>query len=414
MLKNEENVNCYLCKDLYDIDNIMSFLDEDKYFYLCDNCLSSSVCNECNNDIENPKELLYLIDNFKSIDICIICLLNQYKKKECKICKCFLNKQSINKNINIETAPEYIKLKQLNDVYNNKIILLENNIKKLELKSNIEDNNLFKKIQESNNKLQNKCNSLNDEIKALKNDPKKSNVDKKKGVVKNVNENGIYYKNYFDSLLNNNLQPTLSFGALVKKVENDKILINAKNKLKNAFRKITISNKFIKQLNINKNYNMAIRNLFDKIIKNINSKINIKINNPVNKIEKLFSDNINYKYNEIDSQSKLGKFFIENNINNKKELRNHIKINDNFYLNSLINNEDRVSRYIKFSKRLSILNNYLSIDIIIYCKFLNDIRDISEDMFFKLINKVDNYIKNKRNHNITNTISTKKSYKIVF
>ncbi len=155
---------------------------------------------------------------------------------------------------------------------------------------------------------------------------------------------------------------------------------------KKSVKKIKIINIFAKELNVKRNYNISINNLFNKVKNNLNNKICIKFNNPKNEMENLFSININSKYNEIDSQSKLGGLFVKENINNKSSLKKYIKINDNFYLNSLINNENRISRFINFCKKIYYLNKYLSIDTIIYCRFLNEIRDMSDDMFFDLLN----------------------------
>jgi hypothetical protein len=384
--------------------------------FICDICLGDGNCKKCDKDIENSEELIFLIDEIKCIDTCVICLCEEYMKKTCKKCKCFVN----NEKIDVNTIPEYIELKKINVTLNNRIISLENEkeIQKLELKSNIEDNVLFKELKESNEKYKKEINSLNEEINIFKNKkdrPSKSNVKKNKNKYnraekvtlnkclynrfkKESEENIYYYGNYFNTLLNNNLGPNLSFGTLIKEYEDEKHvknLANAKNKLKKACKKIKIYKHFIDELNIKKEYNRNIKKLYNKIINNIDNTFNVKIDNPKNEIEKFFSINIKSKYDDIDSQSNLGCLFIKENINNKIDLKTYIKNNNNLYLNSLINNENRISRFIAFCKRIYKLNKYISIDTIMYCRFLNDIRDISDDIFLNLIEKVDNYSKNK-------------------
>lgn len=393
-----EKVICRLCNKSTNIKNTVDICigleeEDEESLIICNKCYCDGRCVECNKEIVDKNELFYLIDNLKCIDTCIICLLNKIGKKDhCQCCKCLTNKENINNPLyDNDIKTEYIELKKINDINNKKIILLE---KKLELKSNIEDNDLYKKIKElnnnlleSNDKLRNNYNFLKEEINILKN--KKSSL-KKTNILKRDDENKIYYQNYFKKLLNNNLKPTLSISDLYKKT----IVKKAKDKIKNAIRKVNMCLNFIKQLEIKKNYNISIKNLFNKIKNNISNKINIKINDPKNEIEKLFSININSKYNEIDSRSKLGDLFIKENINNKTELKRFIKINNNMFLNSLINNENKIGRFINFSKRIYKLTKYVNIDTIIYCKFLNDIRDISDEMFLNLIIILDKYINN--------------------
>ena len=376
---NFEKVICRLCNEktfMKDIVNIGIELEEeeDETLIICNKCYSDGRCVECNKEIDDKNELFYLIDKLKCIDTCVICLLDDGKLNHCKCCK------YKNKNINIKSFEEYKELEKNNLILKSQIDKL-----KLELNKVLNDNISNKKIKdkpENSNCINNNVISSVDSIKKKK--EKKNNILKNNDIIINRPE-----KVTLNNCLHNKFK-------LEYDVKMEILKINAKNKLKKACKKINICKKFINQLNIKKSYNISLRNLFNKITKNIDNKVEIKINDPKTKIEKLFSDNINYKYKETESQSKLGELFIINNINNKKDLKNHIKVNDNFYLNSLINNEDRISRYIKFSKRLHILNKYLNIDIIIYCKFLNDIRDISEEMFSKLTNLLEKNNKNNK------------------
>lgn len=372
--ENDDGFICYLCKVKCTYDIHSGYYPPEDFesteeLVFCFNCFKSNNCDSCGSDVNNPDELIYLIKKYNNINTCIICLLEQYENiKHCQCCKCLEKNKNIKNtdNIDIKSSEEY-----------------KHGISSL-------DSDNIKIIKEKKNKS----------------NPKKSD---------RLKNNDIVFNKSKKVTLNNCL-----YNRFKKEYDNkiELLKINAKNKLlfhiKKTSKKIIIAKRFIKELTIKKEFNLQIKNLFNKIKYNIDKKINIKIINPNNKFESLFQINIESKYNEIDSQSKLGGLFIKENIENKNDIKKYIKLNDNLYLNSLLNNENRISRYIEFSKRLYKLNKYVNIDTIIYCKFLNDIRDVSYDVFEKLINKVDKYMKNKGKHNISNTISTNKVYKFVF
>lgn len=370
---------CYLCKKEIPHENFFGYTTPEDYegeeeLNFCNDCFTK--CDICDVFIENPDELIYLIDKYNSLNTCIKCLLNKYENaKHCQCCKCLENNNNININEILENKKKEFNLykeeqeNKYNSLYNN-FINLKNENKTNKIENPIEYSNSKKKIKKN----------------------KKSDPEKKK-----IRNN----KNKFKSVVNKVLL-LINIDKNCKYLKEQKIQqqkINAKNKLmfhiKNISKKIIIINRFIKELNIKKDYNKSIKKLFDKIIYNINKKINIKIINPKNEIESLFQLNIESKYNEIDSQSKMGELFIKENIKNKTDLKKYIKINDNIYINTLLNNEDRIGRYIKYNKRIYQLNKYINIDTIIYSRFLNDIRDIQDDMFFKLIDMLDKYNKNK-------------------
>jgi hypothetical protein len=88
MTLQEENEICYLCNETFYIGNMENFCnnfeEDEKEIHLCQNCYFSGKCNECNMTIHNINELIYLIDSFKCIDTCTLCLLDEEKKKKYK------------------------------------------------------------------------------------------------------------------------------------------------------------------------------------------------------------------------------------------------------------------------------------------------------------------------------------------
>lgn len=71
------------------------------------------------------------------------------------------------KSINIKESNDYIELNNLNNIYNEKILKLESDIKNIKLNSNIEDNALFIQIRKQNQNLLDSNNELDAKVKEL-------------------------------------------------------------------------------------------------------------------------------------------------------------------------------------------------------------------------------------------------------
>lgn len=103
-------------------------------------------------------EIDTLFENNKELKIQVDELLDWKNGHICK-CDCDDNvnieeiKESIIKEINVNEIPEYIKIKNINEGYNNKILQLNKDIEKLQLNSDIKDNILFKQLKEQNTLL---------------------------------------------------------------------------------------------------------------------------------------------------------------------------------------------------------------------------------------------------------------------
>lgn len=157
MISQEENEICYLCNETFFVENMNYFcneFDEDgKEIYLCQNCYYSGKCDKCDTIIYNINDLIYLIDNFKCIDTCVICLLNQYKEKECQTCKCLVNKPNINNEKKVEISkPDVYENTYNNDSQgNNKPFVNKQNIPFIPSLKYIEKN---KKYHENINKIE--------------------------------------------------------------------------------------------------------------------------------------------------------------------------------------------------------------------------------------------------------------------
>lgn len=158
---------------MLDKDNIQflqQFFGKDKNDEIKQNKNEFNIHSECvmkidkiHNDLlfeKNKNESLYNIN--KGLVNKIKCLQSQMddlvKWKNDHICKC-----DCSNNLNIKETEEYIEIKNINKIYNDKILQLESDIKKIQLNSKFEDNHLFKQIRKQNEILSDEINILKKE-----------------------------------------------------------------------------------------------------------------------------------------------------------------------------------------------------------------------------------------------------------
>lgn len=185
---------CYICKKKDRFDESIGFshdvYDDDIEICICEDCYIEE-CLECGKNLDDEHEIKYLIDNYECMKKCTICLLKQEKEKCNKFEQnqnemdhildtigCgdkydelleflrflykhkdefmeFLNMKKNNMTqhvlFDINENPEYIKLKNINNINNKKILELESKIENLT--SAVDDNILFKQVKEKNKVL---------------------------------------------------------------------------------------------------------------------------------------------------------------------------------------------------------------------------------------------------------------------
>lgn len=373
-IENEDEDICYLCKNIIedgDIANmdVNNIEEDEKDLTLCRNCYYSGKCSDCGINMKNRIELIYLIDNYESIDTCTICFLEKEKK---------LNKL---KSELISELKPYYKIGNNNNNKVNMYIKPSLLYKFNNLKNKIKNNSLNKDI---NIKLKGKTYIF-----------KSNNIKKEKKVYVKSN----YYENYKFKITDDDIN------------EQDNIIKN--NKIKNeTFWKNYNEEKIKSMKNIEKvfkddpiikcnNFNEKYKNkTLEYIYKNINLELN--------EIEKEYTNfkNIETYYNKLkedqniisifkDNNSIFNKLFTEyenNRINEYNTLKNigelivndKINKNEKKELNSIHQNT-RSSRIIKQSKRVYILEEFVNIRNIALSGISNWLRDTSDDNFNLLL-----------------------------
>lgn len=182
-------------------------------------------------------------------------------------------KSDINSEINIKESPEYIEINNLNKSYHEKILNLEKDIKNIRLSSNIEDNELFRKIKEQNVLL---CESN----KTLKDDNEK--IKQKLNIIENNNNSESINSINIDSKIKEE----------VEKQKQD-ILKDLENKYSSNITSLTESIKCLQQsIDIYK----KDKEESNKIINDLKEQINIKKIKNTNKSDKYSYESL---YNSI-------------------------------------------------------------------------------------------------------------------
>lgn len=233
---------------MLDKDNIQflqQFFGKEKKDEIKQNGNEFNIHSECvikidkiHNDLLKEK---YKYESLYNINTGLVnkikCLQSQIddlaKWKDDHICKC-----DCSNNFNIKETEEYIEIKNINKIYNDKILQLELDIEKIQLNSKIEDNHLFKQIRKQNE-------ILSDEI----------------NILKKIKEEDI----------------SVEDNSLFKQVQQQNCLLLESNK------------KLKTDLDDMKNEN-------DSVIKTIREELKLNINNNSNKIKKNKENNIKTIY----------------------------------------------------------------------------------------------------------------------
>lgn len=198
------------------------------------------------------------------------------------------------------------------------------------------------------------------------------------------NDDDLYFINLKHKKLNYKLLQFLNKTKIIKNNKPPSIESNFyKNiKVKSIELRNNIKNDVLSKYNsINDELNLIQKEIdemekvlpiYDKLKENKNI---LEIQNEgVNDLQKLFIKLKNDKINEYTTMSNIGKNIIDNNINN-----NEIK-------EILIGyNKDRINRIIIKCKRISILSNYVNINILANSGISHFLRDSNEESFNKLI-----------------------------
>jgi hypothetical protein len=286
-------------------------------------------------------------------------------------------KTSIKKDLDINEIPEYVEISKLNKTYNEKIIKLESDMKDMQLKSNIEDNILFKQLKHQNILL-----FENNEKLDLEN----KNIKQRLNIVENNN--------------NDNILDT---------IEKDNS-ININSKINEALEKQK------EELNIK--YFNKIDSL-TKIIENLQNQINNKKTKIENKGQDKYSEHnlynsiyiykdIKLPYQEYRASKTYRRILEEIEFNDK--ISDNIKYED---ITKWINkNEKSNFKSIYFKKKYErckyLLTKYKD-DLIILKKIkfsLSYIANMSETKFDDWLNILDNKINSEYNSDSDESIKT--------
>jgi len=398
-LEDIEEEICYLCNETFCIGNMNYFcneFDEDgKEIYLCQNCYYSGKCDECDMVIHNINDLIYLIDNYKSIDTCTICLLEQQKMKN-------INNKKVNSYIKPSLLYKFNNLK--NKIQNNtlnkdisikikdKTYNFKSN-KNIELKCKTEINNYINNINNFRKKYYSKYNKMtDDDIKNLK-----------KQLEEKERNNKLFWDNYNKSVLE-------SKNKLNNIFNNDPVIEIDKELFNNKYEDRSLSDIYkniISEIdNLEREYNnfIIIETYYNKLKENTN--INSVFKNSNNKINKLFTDYENNRINEYKVLLEIGDLVV----NDKISIQEKKEINS-------INKNSRPARLLKQANRIYILEEFINLKNIALSGISNWLRDTSDDNFNILLsffNKKDTIPDLEYFSDDDKPIENKRTTKIIF
>lgn len=422
-----EYYNCYICKKECQVDEDYYLLDWDKeneklISAICYDCKKKEIekeCITCGKEFENNdnyiKEVRYLLYNYGKIEECISCMVINNKLKikpielENNIIKVDTLYEEITEDIRDKLISKEIKdddelngmedceaYDELNNKYNfnyNHSLEISEKLEYIyvahklgygDLTRNL-TMNIFKKILNDFD--------FNFDYISLKEDNNIYVLYNKEKDVKNVdilenntpkNDDDLYFINLKHKKLNYKLLQFLNKTKIIKNNKPPSIESNFyKNiKVKSIELRNNIKNNVLSKYNgINEELNLIQKEIdemekvlpiYDKLKEN-NNILEIQ-NEGVNDLQKLFIKLKNDKINEYTTMSNIGKNIIDNNLNN-----NEIK-------EILIGyNKDRINRIIIKCKRISILSNYVNINILANSGISHFLRDSNEESFNKLI-----------------------------
>lgn len=288
MTLQEEKEICYLCNKTFyigDMENFCNGFDEDgKDISLCQNCYHSGKCNECDMVIHNINELIYLIDNFKCIDTCTICLLDEEKRKNINLNKIIENYEQIvkilksYKNTNTDPNIDYIDINE--EIINYNLSIYNKKEKQIPYYNQIINKCKYEKYfsKAENIVVDNNVNTNTDKVGPSKELRKTYILYKFRNIV-----NKVISKNKKDDFKNRFINNIHLF------IENyNKLLINRKNdKIKKN--RIQINNNKLRYLVNKLILNIRIRKFLIKKENNSPENVNAKVLNSIIK------SNIKYK-----------------------------------------------------------------------------------------------------------------------
>lgn len=126
--------------------------------------------------------------------------------------------------------------------------------------------------------------------------------------------------------------------------------------------------------------------LFDKLNKNYKSD-----NSSDDELSSIFNDLKENKFKEYNIICNLGKYFINNNIEDKSQIQDIIKNYKKELKHYDANKESKQNRFISTCKRLYLLSQKINVNNIVKSNCITSIRDISNndfDILLKLLEKL--------------------------
>lgn len=372
------------------------------------NCINRSTYNKLNNNFND------LSDKYKNIENRFVDIINdnndlyeknQLLQEENRLLKDQLGKLNtiINKDKYIYDEllfidfdifeDKYYELKEENNYYKYQLDILnsffkDNNIRCLKELKDIVSKSLNNKyntidtildnidinIKSQNLKfdeLSNKYKDINIRLKTIKNKIEKLPIGKiviingVKKIYKGKNEKITNKIKIMEEEYNNYVESQLSWarGILLNKIDDDKLI-----------KILDILNKLVD--------NKTLSSSSSSETENENEYFNI------------FNKNKKAKFLEFESYSELGKKFIDNNINNKKDLSNDnlifikeiIKTSDIKYGSK----DEKINRFISTCKRIYKLSQKIEINNIMKSKCKTNIRDMTNIEFDSLLQLIEN------------------------
>lgn len=315
--------------------------EKDRVLYFCFQCCDNCFICECGKVYDDGDEIYYLLKNYKKLDKCITCRLEEKEESHNEMEKIldsigcgdkyddfikfirflyehkedffnyikykkefhdFLHNKNNDKeikmeSINIKESNEYKDLEKINEKNNIRISELEEKLSKLD--SNIEDNVLFKKLKEQNSLLIKNNENLESELKEIKQNFN-SNAN-----ISDIKDNNINIDDKINKALEK--QKTTLYNDFSIKIE------NIKNDNKILLDSIREKDKVINDLQSKLN-NKRIKK--DKKIENNENKFGIFVFDTMEEDWKKFISSFTYK--DILRMLKLDEF-INNDSNINKE-----------------------------------------------------------------------------------------------
>jgi flagellar biosynthesis chaperone FliJ len=140
------------------------------------------------------------------------------------------------------------------------------------------------------------------------------------------------------------------------------------------------------------NYNEIINllDIFNKLNKNYKSD-----DSSDDELSLIFNDLKENKNKEYKIICNLGKYFIDNNIEDKSQIKDIIKNYKKELKHYDANKENKQNRFISTCKRIYLLSQKININDIVKSNCMTFIRDINNDKFNDLLKLIDNNNKNE-------------------